>query len=161
MRSRVKYWLTSNRAPPAQRSKAMAAQANDADEMISGINITPLVDVVLVLLVVLMVTSSYLASNGIPVDLPKGATGESTASILSVSITRDGALFLDGKATADREFREHVRAAHTANQDVRAVIAADGGSAHRSVVRVIDLLRQERVTRFALNVDPDTLSQKP
>ncbi|HYQ41315.1 MAG TPA: biopolymer transporter ExbD [Polyangiaceae bacterium] len=139
----------------------MATQASDADEMISGINITPLVDVVLVLLVVLMVTSSYLASQGIPVDLPKAATGESTASILSVSVTRDGALFLDGKATSDREFRERVRSAYDANHDLRAVIAADGGSAHRSVVHVIDLLRQERVTRFALNVDPDAVSPKP
>lgn len=139
----------------------MAAQATDADDMISGINITPLVDVVLVLLVVLMVTSSYLASQGIPIDLPKGATGESTASILSVSLTRDGALFLDGKPTADREFRERVRSAYASNHDLRAVIAADGGSAHRSVVHVIDLLRQERVTRFALNVDPDAIAPKP
>jgi biopolymer transport protein ExbD len=139
----------------------MAAQSSDADDMISGINITPLVDVVLVLLVVLMVTSSYLASHGIPVDLPKGATGESTASILSVSLTRDGALYLDGKATGDREFRERVRRAYNQNHDLRAVIAADGGSAHRSVVHVIDLLRQERVTRFALNVDPEAVSPRP
>jgi len=139
----------------------MAAQTNDADEMISGINITPLVDVVLVLLVVLMVTSSYLASHGIPVDLPKGATGESTSSVLGVSVTRDGALFLDGKPVADPEFRARVRRAYAADHELRAVIAADGGAAHRNVVHVIDLLRQERVTRFALNVDPAALSSKP
>jgi biopolymer transport protein TolR len=138
----------------------MAAQTSEADEIISGINITPLVDVVLVLLVVLMVTSSYLASQGIPVDLPKAATGESTSSILTVSVTHDGVFFLDGKPVADLEFRERVRRAYRENHDVRAVIAADGGSLHRSVVRVIDLLRQERVTRFALNVDPDAIAPK-
>lgn len=136
----------------------MAAQTSDADEMISGINITPLVDVVLVLLVVLMVTSSYLASQGIPIDLPKGATGESTSSVLSVSVTREGALFLDGKPVADQQFRARVHDAYTKNHELRAVIAADGGAAHRSVVHVIDLLRQERVTRFALNVDPDAIT---
>ena len=139
----------------------MAAQTNDADEMISGINITPLVDVVLVSLVVLMVTSSYLASHGIPVDLPKGATGESTSSVLSVSVTREGALFLDGKPVADSEFRAQVRRASATDRDLRAVIAADGAAAHRSVVHVVDLLRQERVTRFALNVDPDAVSPRP
>jgi biopolymer transport protein ExbD len=139
----------------------MAMQTSDADEMISGINITPLVDVVLVLLVVLMVTSSYLASHGIPVDLPKGATGESTSGILNVSITREGALFLDGKALTDSEFRERVRHAYESDHELRALIAADGGAAHRNVVHVVDLLRQERVTRFALNVDPDALSPKP
>ena len=139
----------------------MAMQTSDADEMISGINITPLVDVVLVLLVVLMVTSSYLASHGIPVDLPKAATGESTSSILSVSIMRDGALFLDGKPVKEPEFRERVRSAYASDHDLRALIAADGGAAHRNVVHVVDLLRQERVTRFALNVDPDAIRPKP
>ena len=140
----------------------MAAQSNDGpEEMISGINITPLVDVVLVLLVVLMVTASYLASHSIPVDLPKGATGEATNTVLGVSVTRDGAMFLDGQRVDDREFRQRVLSAHQADGEVRAVIAADGSAAHRSVVHVIDLLRQERVTRFALNVDPETSTQKP
>lgn len=134
----------------------MAAQSNaDTDEMISGINVTPLVDVVLVLLVVLMVTASYIASHAIPVDLPKGATGEATASVLAVSVTRAGELYLDGKPVDDAAFRASVRAAHEKDTDVRAVIAADGGSAHRDVVHVIDLLRREQVTRFALNVDPE------
>jgi len=139
----------------------MAAQTSDSDEMISGINITPLVDVVLVLLVVLMVTSSYLASQAIPVDLPKAATGEDTTGVLLVSVGRDGALFLGGHPVEDREFQNQVRSARAAEHDVRAVIAADGGAAHRSVVHVIDLLRQERVTRFAFNVDPEAFSKKP
>ena len=140
----------------------MAAQTNDdSDEMISGINVTPLVDVVLVLLVVLMVTASYLATHAIPVDLPKGATGEATTSVLSVSITRDGAVFLDAKSVNDDAFRAQVARAHAADSEVRAVIAADGGTAHRDVVHVIDLLRRERVTRFALNVDPEVLPHEP
>jgi biopolymer transport protein ExbD len=140
----------------------MAAQTTDSsDDMISGINVTPLVDVVLVLLVVLMVTASYLASHAIPVDLPKGATGEATTSILAVSVTRDGALFLDGNRVDNDAFRAHVRRLRSANNDVRAVIAADGGSAHRDVVHVIDLLRREHVTRFALNVDPEVVPHEP
>ncbi len=134
----------------------MASSNNaDADEMISGINVTPLVDVVLVLLVVLMVTASYIASHAIPVDLPKAATGEATASVLAVSVTRAGALYLDGKAVDDATFSALVHEARAKDGDVRAVIAADGSAAHRAVVHVIDLLRREQVTRFALNVDPD------
>ena len=140
----------------------MASQTSEgSDEMISGINVTPLVDVVLVLLVVLMVTASYLASHAIPVDLPKGATGEATTSILSVSVTRDGALFLDGARVDDQALRAHVRRARATDSEVRAVIAADGASAHRDVVHVIDLLRREQVTRFALNVDPEVVLHEP
>lgn len=138
----------------------MAAQAsNDSDDMISGINITPLVDVVLVLLVVLMVTASYLTSHSIPVDLPKGATGEATSTVLGVSVTREGALFLDGKPVSDGDFRSRVQSARGGDSELRAVIAADGGAEHRSVVHVIDLLRQEHVTKFALNVDPEPASK--
>lgn len=133
----------------------MAQTSDSSEEMITGVNVTPLVDVVLVLLVVLMVTSSYLASQSIPVDLPKGATGESTPSILTVSVLRDGSTFLDGQPVTDAQFRDRVRTVHASDHEARAVIAADGGAAHRNVVHVIDLLRQERVTRFALNIDPE------
>ncbi len=140
----------------------MASPISDSpDEMISGINVTPLVDVVLVLLVVLMVSASYLVSHAIPVDLPKGATGEVTASVLSVSLTREGALFLDGKRIDEQAFRARVHQAHDQDGEVRAVIAADGAAAHRDVVHVIDLLRRERVTRFALNVDPEIVAHEP
>ncbi len=139
----------------------MAQQSTDsADELITGVNITPLVDVVLVLLVILMVTASYLASHAIPVDLPKGATGEATASVLSVSVTRNGKLFLDATRVDDRTFRTLVRSAREKDSEVRAVIAADGGTAHRDVVHVIDLLRLEQVTRFALNVDPEVVAHE-
>ena len=133
----------------------MAQTSDSSEEMITGVNVTPLVDVVLVLLVVLMVTSSYLAAQAIPVELPKGATGESTHSMLTVSVLRDGSTFLYGQPVNDAQFRERVRAVHSSDHEARAVIAADGAAAHRNVVHVIDLLRQERVTRFALNVDPE------
>ncbi len=140
----------------------MAAHTTDSsDDMISGINVTPLVDVVLVLLVVLMVTSSYLASHSIPVDLPKGATGETVDRVLAVSVTREGLLFLDGKPLGDQAFRDRVRDAHERDPELRAVIAADGSASHRNVVHVIDLLRQEHVSRFALDVDPEVITPKP
>jgi biopolymer transport protein ExbD len=136
----------------------MAAQ-NDAnsEEMISGINVTPLVDVVLVLLVVLMVTATYLAARTIPVDLPKGATGEPTGVTLAITVDRDGRTFLDGSGVSDDALRRKIKLARAADPEVRAVIAADRDSRHKSVVKVIDLLRQERVNRFAINVESSEL----
>jgi biopolymer transport protein ExbD len=139
----------------------VAASLSDSggDEMITGINVTPLVDVVLVLLVIMMVTASYVASRSIPVELPRGATAESVPTTLSVSITADGALFLDGAATDRQALRRRVREAFTADAETRAVIAADGRARHAQVVQVIDLLRQEHVTRFAINVEPEDLAR--
>ena len=133
--------------------------SNGDDSMISGINVTPLVDVVLVLLVVLMVTATYLASRTIPVDLPKGATGEPTGVTLAITVDRDGRTFLDGEAASESVLRAKIKSARAADPELRAVIAADRESRHKSVVTVIDLLRQEHVNRFAINVEAKELER--
>jgi biopolymer transport protein ExbD len=131
-----------------------------SDESITGINVTPLVDVVLVLLVVLMVTATYLASRAIPVDLPRGKTGEATTAPLTVSLTKAGALYVDGVPCSEVELRQKLKSARRADPELRAVIAADGAVQHRRVIGVIDLLRQEHVDRFAINVDADDLEKR-
>jgi biopolymer transport protein ExbD len=138
-----------------------ALSSQGSDEEIVGINVTPLVDVVLVLLVVLMVTAGYIASKAIPVDLPKAATGETLNKTLALSIDQDGRLFLDGKQVEADVARRKVRAAKRADPEVRAVIAADGRARHEHVVRLVDLLRKEQVTEFALDVRPEDLGQTP
>jgi len=71
------------------------------DDLITGINVTPLVDVVLVLLIILMVTASYIVSKAIPMDLPHADTGQSDTQprTLTVSIDQSGQLFLDASAS--------------------------------------------------------------
>jgi biopolymer transport protein ExbD len=134
----------------------MATSASNDDDMITAINVTPLVDITLVLLVILMVTASYVVSKAIPLELPRGATGETTPNTLSVSIDRNGKTYLDAIAIDEPTLRERIKAAHTADPEVRAVIAADGRTSHSNVVHVIDLLRREDVTKFALDIDPES-----
>jgi biopolymer transport protein ExbD len=131
--------------------------ADDNDGLISGINVTPLVDVVLVLLVVLMVTATYLAARSLPVDLPKGQTGEPTTVVLSITIDREGRTYVDGNPADTATLRARIAEHQRRDPDVRALIAADASSRHGSVVRVVDLLRQNGVRRFAINVDPAEL----
>ena len=135
------------------------AQSSENQEMISGINVTPLVDVVLVLLVVLMVTATYIAARTIPVDLPKGATGEPTGVVLAITVDAEGQMYLEGEKSAEDELRRRIRGLRASDPELRAVIAADTNSRHGSVVRVIDLLRQERVNRFAINVQPGDVAR--
>jgi len=137
----------------------MAASASHDDDIITGINITPLVDITLVLLVVLMVTASYVVSKAIPMELPKGATGENTPTTLSVSIDKEGRTYLDAVLIEEPELRVRIKAARKNDPETRAVIAADGRVSHSHVVHVIDVLRREDVTKFAINVDPEDLAQ--
>ena len=139
----------------------MAGSTNGDDEdVIAGINVTPLVDVVLVLLIILMVTAQYAAEkDAIPMDLPKAASGDTAVpSTLSVSIDKDGKFFLNAEQLDLEQLRGRIRAAYQSDKETRAVIAADGRVSHAEVVKIIDLLRQEKVTKFAINVRPEDLA---
>lgn len=137
----------------------MASSTSHRSEPITGINVTPLVDVVLVLLIILMVTAGYIAKQAIPVDLPKGATGESIQLTLAITIKSDGGLFLDAERVTPAVLQQKIAQAHARDPEVRAVIAADGATQHKSVVNVIDRLRREGVSKFAINVQPEDVSE--
>ncbi|HMA94001.1 MAG TPA: biopolymer transporter ExbD [Polyangiaceae bacterium] len=139
----------------------MASSNQQRGEAITGINVTPLVDVVLVLLIILMVTAGYIVSKTIPVDLPKGMTGETTTLTLAITVDKEGKTYLDAESVSEDALRQRVRQAHARDPETRAVIAADGSTAHRKVIFVIDLLRQEGVSRFAINVQPEEIASRP
>jgi biopolymer transport protein ExbD len=134
----------------------MAAPQQRPGEPISGINVTPLVDVVLVLLILVMVSASHAVSRAIPIHLPRANSGESSKSApLAIDIAADGTLHLDGKGLSYAQLRQHLRGA--VGPETSALIAADGAARHQSVVRVIDLLRTAGVTQLAFNVSPAEL----
>ncbi len=126
------------------------------DEMISGINVTPLVDITLVLLIIFMVTATYIVREAIEVDLPRAAhAGEATGATLAVVVTRDGSIYLDGVKRTEQELRSRTREVVTRDRDARAIISADKASLHGAVVHVIDLVKGEGVSRFAINIEKE------
>ncbi len=133
----------------------MAIQVEDGgDDMIAAINVTPLVDITLVLLVIFMVTATYVAREAIEVDLPRAASGgESVGPTLAFALDREGKLFLDGAPATVGAAREAVRAALARSPEARALISADRAVSHGRVIEVIDLVKQEGLTRFAIDVE--------
>lgn len=133
----------------------MAASMNQADEgMFSGINVTPLVDITLVLLIVFMVTAKLIVSNTLPMDLPKAATGSEQQIVFAVSLGSDGATKVDSEMVAsDDAVLPLARAAKKDHPELRAVIHADGIVPHQRVVRVMDLLKQGGIGKIAFGVE--------
>ncbi len=126
------------------------------DDLIADINVTPLVDVVLVLLIIFMVTATYIVRASIEVDLPRAAHGgEVVGTVLSVVLTRDGLVFLDGVRRTEEELVARTQEAVRRDADARVVISADRGALHGAVVRVIDLVRGAGATRFAIHVEKE------
>lgn len=124
------------------------------DGPISGINVTPFVDVVLVLMIILMVTSTQLVRAQLKVDLPEAASaGQAVPSTLNVVLTRDGTLYLDGTEASFDELGPTVKRLKADDPQLRAAISADQGVPYGQVVKVIDTVKTHGVSKFALNID--------
>jgi biopolymer transport protein ExbD len=133
----------------------MAGSQQSDDEMISGINVTPLVDVCLVLLVIFIVTAKMIVSQTLPMDLPKAATGSETQTVFSVELASSGETMVDSKRlSTDDAILPLAREAYSKNAELRAVIKADSAVQHGRVIRVMDLLKQAGVSKVAFGVNP-------
>ena len=121
---------------------------------IVGINVTPMVDVVLVLLVIMMVSATYIVSQSLKVELPKTASSDDAVSAVSaVTITKEGAFLYNGDAVDEPALVAKLHAAHEASAEVNLVISADQSALHGQVVHVIDLAKIEGISKFAINVE--------
>lgn len=129
--------------------------SNDDDDGITGINVTPLVDIMLVLLIIFMVTASYIVKPSIEVDLPKAASGGDTLdTTLSLVLAKDGTLFLNGEQTTREAIAARCQELAAKDPKAQAIIAADNAALHGSVVSLIDLIRVNGVLKFAINIKP-------
>jgi biopolymer transport protein ExbD len=121
---------------------------------ISGINVTPMVDVVLVLLVIMMVSANYIVSQSMNVDLPKAARGDrATATPALVSVGKDGALGWNDERVTAEQLSERLRSTHSENPDVNLLVSADTAARHGDVVHVLDLAKAVGITHFAISVE--------
>lgn len=119
---------------------------------IVGINVTPLVDVTLVLLIIMMVSATYIVSQSLKVELPKSATSdESVARTHAVTITKEGTLRWNDNDVTEEQYIEELKAAK-ATGDVTLVVSGDTGALHGNVVHAIDLAKLQGIAKFAINV---------
>jgi biopolymer transport protein TolR len=134
----------------------MASSGGNDEFEITSINVTPLVDIMLVLLIIFLVTATYIVKEAIPIELPKtSSVGESTPHTIQVVITKEGKTFVDGSEVTDAALVEKIRVAASAKgmADVQVIISADRDAHHGSVVHALDVLKTEGVTRFAIQVE--------
>lgn len=134
----------------------------DDDEIFADINITPFVDIILVVLILFMVTATTIVQSSIPLDLPDAATGEGSSEVsLGLTLTQTGELLLDGEVVNETQLRKGLREAKASGNEVVCLIAADTATPHGRVVWLLDLLRTEGIARFHIQVDKTTASPLP
>jgi biopolymer transport protein ExbD len=130
-------------------------QPDHDDDIKSDINIVPLVDIMLVLLITFMMVSTLVDLSAIKVALPKAATTESAESkSFAIVITEDGDYFLSGDPVSSLdELRREIVQKRAQAPSIEAIVSADKSVPHGEVIKVIDLIRQLDITKFAISVE--------
>ncbi len=126
---------------------------SDSGAPISAINVTPFVDVVLVLLVIFMITAPALMKDVIGITLPKASSSDIKApESLGVAITRQGQFLLNGNPVTPEALTAEVKKELEKNSQIQAIISADREAIHGDVVKAIDLIKNAGLQRFAFQI---------
>lgn len=133
----------------------MASKFNQSDnEAIADINVVPLVDIVLVVLIIFMVTAPMFIKPTINVNLPKAASGDQTTpSKLNIAITADGKINLNGQFVDENAVSAKAAEEVGKNPDVQAIISADKDVPHGKVVGLLDIVKGAGVKKFAISIE--------
>ncbi|MBA2404946.1 MAG: biopolymer transporter ExbD [Bdellovibrionales bacterium] len=133
----------------------MATKFDDNDEGINDINITPFVDVVLVLLVIFMVTAPVMIKESLKVNLPKTLTSDITskAASIGVAITKEGQVLFNGKLMGQESLQNELQTISRNDPKTNFLISADTETRHGDVIRMIDMLKKNNLHHFALQVE--------
>ena len=134
---------------------AMNHGEQNQDESISDINITPFVDVVLVLLVIFMVTAPMMVQQVLDIQLPSSQSADNAApETLGLAVTAKGQFLLNGKLASEDKVFSLAKAAAEKNKNTQVIIAADSEAKHRFVIKAIDLIKRAGIENFAFQVTP-------
>ena len=122
---------------------------NSYDE-ISEINMTPFVDIVLVILVIFMATATFVAQQKIAISLPNASKqqNQKDAKPIIITIDKDGAMFIDDKKVENLN-DELVKNSALINKD-GIVLRSDAKTSFEHVVKVIDICKQNNISKFSI-----------
>lgn len=126
----------------------------DADDApITGINVTPLVDIVLVLLIIFMAVAPAISRRAVKVEVPKVSVADKAATeALPIAFNDKRELTLSGRATTMDELRKVLAAAVAQSPNQAVTLAADKGLPYGEVAELLDLIRSSGIRKVGLEV---------
>ena len=128
------------------------AQQQDEEEIVA-INVTPLVDITLVLLIIFMVTASFIVRETVEVDLPKAANiNETVQGLVNIVMDKESKLYFDGAEVTEAQMKTRIDEALKKDKETRAIISADQTLNYGRVMGLIDVIKGQGIAKFALNI---------
>jgi biopolymer transport protein TolR len=130
------------------------ASPQNGNGIIAGINVTPLVDITLVLLIIFIVTAKLIVTPAVPLELPRASQSQELQVVFSVSVPANGPTLVNGEPTNDELLVRLAKAASLKDPNLRVVINADGAVPHRRVIHMLDLIKSAGIARIAFGALP-------
>jgi len=134
----------------------MAASSGSNDEEISGINVTPLVDIMLVLVIILMVTAEFTRYRTVPVALPKvnASAMRREPQKVSLTIKPDGSLWWEDKKLENiSALPARLRSEKSQKPDLAVILRAEGKTDYDHVLKILDMVKEAGISKVGLAVD--------
>ncbi len=128
-------------------------QKETGDEILSEINVIPLVDISLVLLIIFMVTASYIMTSSFTVDIPKAAHAKKTQAedTVTISIAPRGTLYIENDLVAADDLKRRMEIRYKDNPNIAVVLSIDEKVNFKNVAAVLDLLGELGIARININ----------
>lgn len=130
---------------------AMSNKSNDQEEIVAEINMTPLIDIMLVLLIIFMVSSSAAIESGMDVNLPEvNAVSDKTDAILVVSLSKTGEVAVAGNTVKPEELKDKIAAALTELKTQAVILEGDGESSLSKAMEIMDIAKLAGAKTFSI-----------
>ena len=128
---------------------------DDGDDCVSEINLTPLIDVMLVLLIIFMVSTSVAVDTGLTINIPKGDTTVSTLQKESIILAMDSLqkMSVNGKISTFDTLNDDLKAAILKKNSGVVILKGDKTVSLESIVKIMDIVHKSGATKFALAVE--------
>lgn len=137
----------------------MHAHIASEDEPMADMNLIPLIDIALTLLIIMMVTTVFVKHPGVSLKLPETATREGapeTKKDLTIVVASTGELYIDAIKQTPEEIQARLRGVAAKNKESRVLVKGDRDVAYAKIMDVMDMVRQAGLTRVVLPTDPKT-----
>lgn len=131
---------------------------DSSDEILSEINVVPLVDISLVLLIIFMVTANYIMTPSFKVDLAQAAHAKvvQQTDIVTISISREGPVYLENELVTVKELKKKIQAKYKSNPDISVMLSVDKNVNFKNVVNILDCLSELGITKLNITATTKT-----
>jgi biopolymer transport protein ExbD len=135
-------------------NRADSGEDGDDDDIVAEINVTPLTDIFLVLLIIFMVTSSAMLQQGTPVSLPRAGSGGSEPSGVLVTATADKRVEVNGQQVGLEELRQALVEAMAKTGDSTVILQGDRSVVLERAVQIMSIAKEAGATRISIATAP-------